>query len=398
MMTEIVKPKSLLEKPAPFTRFLWWLATAEEEMLTGAIIDGNRYSIVGMSVLTTWVFATVAWSYFFSTVTESLWLSILIGFVMGFIILTIDRALIKSINRKSKNKFIPISFRILLATSIGMFMAQPALLYLFKKEIKLQLATDNTNRLIANRQQTDSLFQFEKVGLISERDKLQQEAASRYNAVQFARENFIKESDGSGGTGKVGIKEIALAKRKEYQKLDTNYQQFMQLQQPKIDSLEKNLKTIALKAQQQENAFTLYFNDGFLTQIEALQNLISLHPALQYRYYLLMAILLLIELMPLISKLLLPAGTYDEKVILREKMEIELANEQIVKQKELQEQYNNLILQHDMDTLREFINAIKDTKLEKIQTINQAWKENDSIKFVTILQKIKQEILINKNI
>ena len=397
-MTEIVKPKSLLEKPAPFTRFLWWLATAEEEMLTGAIIDGNRYSIVGMSVLTTWVFATVAWSYFFSTVTESLWLSILIGFVMGFIILTIDRALIKSINRKSKNKFIPISFRILLATSIGMFMAQPALLYLFKKEIKLQLATDNTNRLIANRQQTDSLFQFEKVGLISERDKLQQEAASRYNAVQFARENFIKESDGSGGTGKVGIKEIALAKRKEYQKLDTNYQQFMQLQQPKIDSLEKNLKTIALKAQQQENAFTLYFNDGFLTQIEALQNLISLHPALQYRYYLLMAILLLIELMPLISKLLLPAGTYDEKVILREKMEIELANEQIVKQKELQEQYNNLILQHDMDTLREFINAIKDTKLEKIQTINQAWKENDSIKFVTILQKIKQEILINKNI
>jgi hypothetical protein len=38
----------------------------------------------------------------------------------------------------------------------------------------------------------------------------------------------------------------------------------------------------------------------------------------------LVAILLLIELMPVISKTLLPEGTYDEKVLLREKIEKEL--------------------------------------------------------------------------
>ena len=53
-------------------------------------------------------------------------------------------------------------------------------------------------------------------------------------------------------------------------------------------------------------------------------------------------ILLLIELMPVIAKTLLPAGTYDEKVFLREEMEKEIANSNIRKEQELKELYNSL--------------------------------------------------------
>ena len=126
-------PLPTTEKYPAFTRFLWWLATAERELLAGTAIDGNRYSIVGMTVLATWCFATLAWTYFFSTVTSNSWWAIPLGIFMGFIILTIDRALIKSINRRISNQWLPVFFRILLAGVIGLFMAQPALLYLFKK-------------------------------------------------------------------------------------------------------------------------------------------------------------------------------------------------------------------------------------------------------------------------
>ena len=34
----------------------------------------------------------------------------------------------------------------------------------------------------------------------------------------------MAETDGSGGSGKVGIKDIAIAKRNEYQKLDAEFQ------------------------------------------------------------------------------------------------------------------------------------------------------------------------------
>ena len=52
--------------PGRFTKFLWWLSTAEEELLKDAVIDRNRYAITGMTVLGTWLFATLAWTYFFS--------------------------------------------------------------------------------------------------------------------------------------------------------------------------------------------------------------------------------------------------------------------------------------------------------------------------------------------
>lgn len=87
--------------PNGWTRFLWWLSTAEKELLADCVIDRNRYAIVGMTVLGTWAFATLAWTYFFSTVVTSLLFSALLGLFMGGIVLTIDRSLIKGINSSS---------------------------------------------------------------------------------------------------------------------------------------------------------------------------------------------------------------------------------------------------------------------------------------------------------
>ncbi len=121
--------------PAIFTRFLWWLATAEKELLIDCVIDRNRYAITGMTVLATWLFATLAWIYFFSTVISNIFAAIALGLFMGGIILTIDRALIKGITSNNKKRVAPLLFRSVLALTIGTFMAQPALLYLFNKEI-----------------------------------------------------------------------------------------------------------------------------------------------------------------------------------------------------------------------------------------------------------------------
>lgn len=51
--------------PAAFTEFLWWLSTAEKELLVDCVVDRNRFKIIGMTVLATWAFASLAWIYFF---------------------------------------------------------------------------------------------------------------------------------------------------------------------------------------------------------------------------------------------------------------------------------------------------------------------------------------------
>jgi phosphate/sulfate permease len=218
--------------PSGFTRFLWWLATAEEELLKECTVDRNRYSIIGMTVMGTWLFATLAWTYFFSTVVDSIFISALLGIFMGGIVLGIDRALIKGIDKYNKQKFWPFILRGLLALTIGLFMAQPALLYLFNKEVQLQISLDNEQKKRDKRQQQDTLYGAQKKELETRKSTLQQQLNAKYREVSVARDNFIAEADGTGGTKKVGVAAVAAAKKKEYEKLDQEYQQLNTTLQP----------------------------------------------------------------------------------------------------------------------------------------------------------------------
>lgn len=379
--------------PSKVTRFLWWLSTAERELLADAVIDRNRYRIIGTVVLATWAFATLVWTYFFSTVTTNIWLAIPLGFFMGFIILIIDRALIKGINKLNKNRLLPLLFRALLATTIGVFMAQPALLFMFKKEVSLQVSLDNEKKKMIKRTELDSLFKNRKTELLAEKEKLNHALTEKYQEVSKARDNFLAETDGSGGTGKVGIKDIAIAKRNEYQKLDTEYSQLNNTYQPNLLAIDAELKNIEDNIKKEELAFTGYFNEGFLTQIEALNNLISNNTALKMRYYLLVTILLLIELMPVITKSLLPSGTYDEKVQLREALEKEIAQQNINKEKELKELYNSLANQNDKEAITSFFLLTREDRNEKMKSYSKNWKENNQQTFDGLWQKMKKDIL-----
>ena len=377
----------------PFTRLLWWLSTAEKEILVDSVIDRNRYSIIGMTVLATWAFASFTWTYFFSTIIDSVVLAIVLGLFMGFIILTIDRALIKGITKFNKQRLAPLLFRGLLALTIGTFMAQPAVLYMFDKEIKLQTSLDNEKKKMLKQQELTILYKTPKDALTKERADLKSELALRSGQVNTARENFLTETDGSGGSGKVGIKDIAIAKRTEYQKLDAEYQIFLKETQPKLDSADAALKEIDNKIKAEETNFTAYLNNGFLTRVEALTNLLKNNAALQFRYYLIVFILMLIELMPVIAKTILPSGSYDEKVRLREEMEMTIAHSNIHKERQLKEIYNQLAFENDSEAIKAFFALTKDDRNEKMKIFSKRWKEENHQTFDGLWEKMKKEIL-----
>jgi hypothetical protein len=378
--------------PSGFTRFLWWLATAEENLLKDCTVDRNRYSIIGMTVLGTWLFATLAWTYFFSTVVSDLFTAAILGLFMGVIVLGIDRALIKGIDKYNKRKIWPFLFRGLLAITIGLFMAQPALLYLFNKEVQLQISLDNEQKKRDKRKQQDTLFAAQKNELITRKKTLQQELDNKYKEVAAARDNFIAETDGTGGTGKVGVASVANAKRKEYEKLYQEYQQLSSTIQPQIRSTDSSLNAIEASIQTEQKTFDQLLNNGFLTRIEAMNNLIKTNSALQYRYYLLVVILLLIELMPVIAKTLLPAGVYDEKVKLRQELESSIANSNNLKEQQLKEMYNQLAFEQDQELIRNFFEASQDQRKEKVAEHLQDWKQNGG-SFDSFWTRIKKDVL-----
>jgi phosphate/sulfate permease len=379
--------------PSWWDEFLWWLATAEKELLAQCVVDRNRYRIIGTTVLATWSFATLAWTYFWSTITSNWFLSVLLGLFMGFIILTIDRALIKGMNKFNKNKIAPLLLRGILAVTLGTFMAQPAILFMFDKEIKLQASLDNEVRKRNKQQELDSLYNPQKQVLLSQRSQLQNQLDVKYSEVVNARQQFVAETDGTGGSGKVGIEKIALAKKAEYEKLDDEYKGLASALQPNIGSIDSNLSDINTIIKKENNVFAGFLNNGFLTRIEALNNLVKKNAALQWRYFLIVIILMLIELMPVLAKTLLPAGTYDEKVRLTEEMEREIAESNQLKEKQLKEMYNQLAKEKDEVFIRHFFTQSEAERNEKMKMRLEKWTANNEESFDGFWNDFKKDML-----
>ncbi len=373
--------------------FLWWLSTAEKELLIECVVDRNRYRIIGTTVLATWSFATLAWTYFWSTVTNDVFISVVLGLFMGFIILTIDRALIKGINKFNKNKVAPLLLRSVLAITLGTFMAQPAVLYMFDKEIKLQASLDNEVRKRKKQQELDVLYNPQKNTLNAQRAQLQNQLTTKYDEVSGARQEFVSEIDGTGGTGKVGIAAIAKAKKVEYEKQDGEYRQLSSALQPGINSIDSSLAVINASLKKENEVFAGLLNNGFLTRIEALNNLVKSNTALQWRYFLIVIILMLIELMPVLAKTLLPSGTYDEKVRLREDMEKEIAQSNQLKEKDLKELYNQLAKENDETFLRELFASTEAERKEKMKARLSKWTANHEESFDGFWEKLKKDML-----
>jgi hypothetical protein len=373
--------------------FLWWLATAEPEIIRDCKVDRNRYRITGLIVLGTWLFATLAWVYFFSTTIDNPLAFIPMGFFMGFIILCIDRALIKGINKSNRNKMGPLALRGLLALTIGLFMAQPAVLYLFDKEVKMQASIDNEGRKMKKRAQLDSLFAGQKIALENEKAGLQKTLDIKYAEVEKARIAFVSETDGSGGTGKIGISTIALVKKTEYTKLDADYAALKLQTTPKIDSLSGVIAGIELTKKQQEAQFAALLNNGFLTRIEALQNLVASNDAVAFRYYLIVAILMLIELMPVIVKSLLPSGPYEEMVRLTEEGERDMAKRNIDRQQGLKRYFNEAAVRADEQAIDAFFEATHHRRVEKMEQLGEKWSGDKYQSFDGLWRKVKNEVL-----
>lgn len=392
----IISEKETYVPASKWHQFLWWLATAEEDLIKTCVIDRNRYAIVGMTVLGTWLFATLAWTYFFSTVTGSWIAAVLLGIFMGGIILTIDRALIKGISRNNKKKFIPVLFRIALALTIGLFMAQPALLYLFDKEIKVQVSIDNEKRKREKRASQDTVYAAAKKELLNQKAGIETQLGTRYQEVSVARDRFISETDGTGGSGKIGLKDIAQAKQREYLQLDADYRSLENQLKPQLASIDSSLLAIENNIQKEQTNFEALLNNGFITRIEALNNLVSNNTAVAIRYYLLVALLMLIELMPVIGKILLPNGSYDEKVRLREELETTLTENNHKRELALKEQFNKTAFEQDGQFVQQFFEASASERKEKMKEQINVWKKENNQSLNDTWTDLKRDMMMKQ--
>lgn len=104
-------------EPSTWTYFLWWLASADPDVLKNSGPERVRFSIIGVSVLVTWMVATLSCGYFFSVVLKNEAAVGALALCLGLVILFIDRKLIAVRGY--------VVFRLGLAVIIGLILSQP---------------------------------------------------------------------------------------------------------------------------------------------------------------------------------------------------------------------------------------------------------------------------------
>ena len=213
----------------------WWLATADAHLLKSLSADANRTSLLGWMVACTWIFATLSWCYFFYTVVPVWYAWLPLGVFMGWIILCIDRMLMSGLQPSKKGAYKAFLLRVVLASLLGAFLAQPAMLFLFKKEIAVQQSIDQEqrvqNKINAYRSSISSI----RNGWIEKEKSFKIELDSLEKASRNAAAAYLAEADGTGGSKQRGISNIALAKKAAWEKMEEKYQEAQLRLIPLID-------------------------------------------------------------------------------------------------------------------------------------------------------------------
>ena len=380
-------------------RILWAISGHQHDIIIETKVDNYRAMIVGAILLMVGIYATLAWTFFFSLVMQSIVMAFMCGLFAGFFILLFDRALICSISYGKKNIW-ALSFRFALALLLGVFLSQPIILKLYEPDIKREAAILIDKKNQERKMELEKIYAVEvqtlkqrQVFIINSLDNKQKQLLTNEQA-------FKQEMDGSAGTGRWGYNTVSQKKEGIYKKDLSEYEQLKQQSAPELNRINARLDSIQAMIDKQYTSFEQATqNQGFLIQAEALQSLLikdTTH-TLRNRYYLLMVILTLIELSALISKLILDTKSYSSKIdfyILKELQETAIDKE-ITTAK--QEAYKKAALEKETKLIEEFFTKTESTKAEKLDKIVDDWAAKNGQTYKDAWDIVNKDLMVHHN-
>ena len=356
------------EKDNKVREILWNLAGFKKDIIKTCKVDSYHSGIIGTLLFIVGIYSALAWTFFFLTVTSNPFMPVIAGLFMGFYIVSFDRALIASMSSGSTNLY-SIGFRLLLATLLGIFLAQPMILKFYEPDIKreAQILVDKKNQ--ERKKELEIVYKFDADQLKQQKTDLENILSNKEKLLNHAETDFKTEMDGSGGTKRWGYNIVSQQKEKIFKQHLEEYQKTADTLQPKIATIQEKINEINTKiAKEFEDFKQSNTAFGTLIQVEALQSLLTKDKtgSLRMRYYLLVFILALIELSALIAKMLYGTRSYKSKAnfITEEEVKSSENDKEIILAK--LEEYKNLTLENELALIRKFFTEAKEVNHSKL--------------------------------
>lgn len=320
--------------------FLWWCAGAHRALLQQFPSEHSKYSGLGGVILATFVLAAISSGYAIYSIFGSFGWSVLFAIIWGLIIFNFDRFLVSTMRKygvSRRKQFWMAIPRMALALLIGVTIARPLELKIFEKEIDTKVV-ENIHKKI---QLNDSLLQVENTALMrtteAEHSRLMTRKLALEDTLHRLQQSYIQEADGTGGSGKRGIENLTRLKMNAFNAANVQYAPEMALLQSDIvkqDSILANAKA-GLEVKRKEYEASARANVGFLERNKALTDLADEESSVFWTSLMLSMLIILLEVGPILSKLIMPVGPYDIALAKEELTLMNAAENDMRKDKEL---------------------------------------------------------------
>jgi hypothetical protein len=385
---------------------LWWCAGAHQKLLKQFPSEHTKYAGLGGVLLATFVLATLSSGYaVYSVFGNWIW-TISFAIIWGSIIFNFDRFLVSTMRKYgvSRRKQIWMAVpRLALALLIGLTIARPLELKIFEKEIVVKMQ-ENLHHKIQN---NDSLLQIENKLLMqdatAERQRLTLRKKTIEDSLAQLQTAYIQEADGTGGSGRRGIEKLT------HLKMDAFNQASLQFA-PEIKSLDSGIKVqdsilssakTNLEQKRKDYALTVAANQGFLEKNKALSDLSDQESNVWWTSTLLSLLIILIEIGPILSKLIMPVGPYDIALAKEELLQMAEDENAMRKSKEVMFEKRKTFYQKQKEMSDELVNKLTDLQRKHIDEELEKWERGEwnpkdhRASMDEVIRKIKEKYNVN---
>lgn len=391
--------------------FFWICSGVNIEQLKKIESDHIKYASIGATVFFTGVLASLSGGYAMHYVFNNYFVTIPFAILWGLIIFNLDRYIVSSLVKpvaSGKGAFIdffrelpPAMPRFLLAAIIAIAVSNPIELRLFQKEIDTQLAEDLEKFKLDYQKNSIYKQEIAKLKLALNSEKITQDLANSEKQIANLQNDYLEEIQGVTGTKKYGYGIAAKSIENTLNSLKIESDSIKKIYFAKDTTQQTQIAK--LEADHQKN-FELEIinrtaNVGFLARNMALGKLQSTSNVVWATSWFLKLLFLILEISPLLVKLLSPKGIYDfqlEKTIAEEKAKLQLFHNDLniraldrLNQKQLfLKNLETTLLKNSLEDRVEIVNKIKEYAQSKLATV-QALNDNAKAKPLFSTTRIK---------
>ncbi len=338
-------PYDFSRKPGPLTRFLWFCAGVDDELLQRCPRgEWAKYEGIGGVVFATTVLAFISGSYAFYTVfapkddtalagaqqalhTPSVAIAITAGLVWSLVIFNLDRFVVSSGGKGDGTEALTLQElggampRLLMAIMIGVTLSKPLEIRIMESEIEAQLELEQQSYVAELNDKATKLVEEKKTELLEKIDGSQGRLDERRDYFEERRKEIVAqrkqlelEAEGLTGSGVAGRGPAWRDKKETLDALQA------ELDADKVAGASRNAPVASditrwkaeleslnadLDEQKEFNARQGNNLDGLMKRIQIAEHISPIGG------WMLMLLLLSIEVAPILFKLMLAKGPYD---------------------------------------------------------------------------------------